>query len=196
MINSFLFNNVEVRLVGTDPDTHLSFYVNDGHGGVFGVRVYPNEQRVLVNPDMIKWPGKHGKAVYLQFRNAWGCRKYILASHAVHIAWVGPIRPGMTIDHINGCSTDNRSCNLRQVDLHTNLRDGGFLRKLRNKGIDPTRIDKPYLLRYYRRMALLKETLSQYRYVSLTKSHLNHVLYDGDFDAECFTIYYFKLCKR
>ena len=87
MINSFLFNNVEVRLVRTDPDTHISFYVNDGHGGVIGVRVYPNGQRVMVNPDMIKWPGKHGKAVYLQFRDAWGSHKYILASHAVHIAW-------------------------------------------------------------------------------------------------------------
>ena len=47
--SSFLFNNVEVRYVATCPETGISFYVNNGQGGVIGVRVYSDGRKVLVN---------------------------------------------------------------------------------------------------------------------------------------------------
>ena len=44
--SSFLFNNVLVRYVGTCPETGISFYCNNGEGGVLGVRVYPDGKKV------------------------------------------------------------------------------------------------------------------------------------------------------
>ena len=177
--DSFLFNNVLVKYVGTDPDTGISFYVNDGHGGVIGVKVYPNGRQKPVNPSMSKTRGDGSKQQYLNFIDAFGHHKNMYASRAVYIAWVGPIKPGMTIDHINGVSTDNRFENLRQIDLRTNIRDGGFLRKLRNKGIDPKKVQRPYLLRYFRRMAKIKVEITKHRYEQLSKEQLKHLLYDN-----------------
>ena len=178
-LDSFLFNNVLVKYVGTDPDTGIAFYVNDGHGGVIGVRVYPNGRHKQVNPRKIPRNGQGYKTEYLVFNHAFGHEKNILVSHAIYIAWVAPIKPGMTIDHIDGVTTDNRVENLRQIDLRTNMRDGGFLRKLRNKGIDPTRIERTYLLRYFNRMAALKVEITMYRYQHLTKQQLKSIIYDN-----------------
>ena len=182
--NSFLFNNVRVKYVGTDPDTGISFYVNDGHGGAIGVKVYPDGRKVMASSQTTHTKGTKGadgrrKQRYLLFRHAFGRNKGILVSHAVYIAWVGPIKPGMTIDHINGITTDNRFENLRQIDLRTNMRDGGFLRKLRNKGINPTTINRTYLLRYFNRMAALKVEITMYRYQHLTKQQLKSIIYDN-----------------
>ena len=177
--NSFLFNNVLVKYVGTNPETGISFYVNDGHGGAIGVKVYPDGRQKLVNPRMIKKRGDGSKQEYLRFNHAFGDLKHILVSHAIYIAWVGPIKPGMTIDHINGITTDNRVENLRQIDLRTNLRDAGFAKKLRNKGINPATIDRTYLLRYFNRMAALKVEITMYRYKNLTKQQLKSIIYDN-----------------
>ena len=137
---SFLFNNVRVAYVGTNPEIGISFYVNIGQGGVVGVRVNPDGRKVPANATPIKC-GKsyaHGNAEYLQFKNAFGTGKHILASHAVYIAWRNKEIPaGMTIDHIDGCSTNNFIGNLRCVSNAINNRDGGFLTKLRHQGINP-----------------------------------------------------------
>lgn len=183
-LDSFLFNNVRVKYVGTDPDTGISFYVNDGHGGVIGVRVYPDGRMAMASICTCHTKGSRGadgrrKQSYLYFRNAFGYNKGILAAHAVYTAWVGPIKPGMTIDHIDSITTDNRVENLRQIDLRTNMRDGGFLRKLRNKGIDPKKVQRPYLLRYFNRMAALKVEITEYRYQHLTKQQLKSIIYDN-----------------
>ena len=190
---SFLFNNVEVRLVPWHgQDVHPNgnaFYVNNGEGGVIGVRVYPNGRKVLVNPSYakpapgLKRPRKEG---YMQFRHAWGEGEYILISHAVYSAWVGPIPERMTIDHINGVTTDNRFENLRCVSLEVNMRDGGFLRKLRNKGINPAAIDRAILLRYYSRMAELKPVITSYRYEHLSYQDLRYILYHEYFFVDQF----------
>ena len=178
---SFLFNSVEVRYVATCPETGISFYVNNGQGGVFGVRVYPDGRKVLVNPDKADSVRKHGKAVYLQFRSAFGSNKYITASHAVYIAWnYKEIPDGMTIDHIDGCTTNNFIGNLRCIDGKTNIRDGGFLTKLRNQGINTTAIQRWMLLRYYTRMAIIKPIVTSYRYEHLTKDELLMILYDSN----------------
>ena len=120
----------------------------------------------------------------MQFRHAWGFKIYILASHAVYSAWVGSIPDGMTIDHINGVSTDNRFENLRVLDFKTNNRDGGFLRKLRNKGFKPELILRELLLRYYSRMAELKPAITRYRYNHLSKQDLRNILYNPYFDND------------
>ena len=176
----FLFNNVDVRYVGTCPETNISFYVNSGRGGVIGVRVYPNGRKVLANANPVKC-GKsyaHGNAEYLQFRQAFGCCNSILASHAVYIAWRDKEIPaGMTIDHIDGCTTNNFIGNLRCVSIAINNRDGGFLRKLRNQGIKPETVQRPYLLRYFDRMALLKPAITRHRYERLTRDELEILLY-------------------
>lgn len=192
--SSFLFNNIEVRYVATCPENNISFYVNNGRGGVIGVRVFPNGRKVLENPSKIAWAKKHGKAEYLYFKDTFGHHKGISASHAVYIAWRNKDIPaGMTIDHIDGCTTNNFVPNLRCVSNAINNRDGGFLRKLRHQGFNPgtssrqtggvasaekgTRIPRWILLRYYGRMAIVKATVSETRYKHLDKSDLEVLLY-------------------
>lgn len=183
--SSFLFNNVRVRYVGTCPETGISFYVNNGQGGVVGVRVYRDGRKVLENPGFAKpAPGskRTRKEGYVDFKDAFGHHKGIFAAHAVYIAWHDKEIPaGMTIDHIDGCAANNDCRNLRCVSDAVNRRDGGFLRKLRNKGFDTSRIDRSLLLRYYDRMAKLKPIISKRGYERLTRDQLSHILYDPDF---------------
>lgn len=181
--SSFLFNNVLVRYVGTCPETGISFYCNNGEGGVVGVRLYPDGRKVLENGSGVKYGKKysHGKEEYLYFRNAFGHAGGILASHAVWMAAGRTISAGMTMDHIDGCTTNNYIGNLRCVSNEINNRDGGFLRKLRNKGFNTSRIDRSILLRYFDRMAQLKPAISKHRYRHLTRDQLSHILYDPDF---------------
>ena len=175
--NGIVFKLVPFQGMPEHPTRHTAFYVNNGHGGVVGLRVYPSGKRVLVNAVNIPVRGNGTKQDYLLFRQAWGKHIHILASHAVYSAFYGCIPPGMTIDHINGCSIDNRPENLRQVTNAINSRDGGFLRKLRNKGINPVTIQKAYLLRYFDRMAKLKATITPWKYQCLTKQQLHDILY-------------------
>ena len=178
---TFLHNNVRVHYVGTCTETGISFYCSVTQN--YGVRVYPNGQKAQVNATNLDSPNVSNKynaarkQRYLLFQNAFGHHKSIYVSHAVWMAMGRTIPEGMTIDHINGCTTDNRIQNLRCIDLRTNMRDGGFLRKLRNKGINPTTIDKSYLLRYFARMAKIKETLKRSRYKHLDHADLVAVLY-------------------
>jgi len=181
--SSFLFNNVLVRYVGTCPETGISFYCNNGEGGVVGVRVYPDGRKVNVNAKS-KNNGNtycHSKEDYLQFRHAFGRDKNILAARAVYMAAGRTIPQGMTIDHINGCTTDNYIGNLRCVSNEINNRDGGFLRKLRNNGFYTSRVERAILLRYFDRMAYIKDHITSYRYKKLTEEQLRAILYDPDF---------------
>lgn len=180
--SSFLFNNVLVRYVGTCPETGISFYCNDGKGGVVGVRVYPDGRKVQENAtNNHNYVYTHGQNPYLRFRDAFGNAKGILASHAVWMAAGRTIPAGMTIDHIDGCTTNNYIGNLRCVSKEINSRDGGFLRILRNRGFNTSRIDRAILLRYYDRMANLKASITKYRYRHLTRDQLHHILYDPEF---------------
>ena len=182
--SSFLFNNVEVRYVATCPETGISFYVNNGQGGVIGVRVYSDGRKVLVNAFATTRENSKNvydakrKQRYLNFRNAFGHKKHILASHAVYMAWRNKKIPAdMTIDHIDGCTTNNDVRNLRCISNAINNRDGGFLRKLRNKGINPPEIRRSYLLRYFDRMAHIKANISSRRYDHLDRADLMTILF-------------------
>ena len=93
-------------------DTHpngVAFYVNNGQGGVIGMRVYPDGRKVTVNPttnitDGTKFPSRRRYSQrYLRFKNAWGSGIAICASHAVYTAWREKNIPeGMTIEKIEG----------------------------------------------------------------------------------------------
>lgn len=174
---SFLFNNVEVFYVGTCPETGISFYCSTTQ--TYGMRVYPNGTKVLENARGVKCgkPYAHGNKEYLKFTHAFGRYKGILVSHAVWMAAGRTIKPGMTIDHINGDTTNNYLSNLRCIDIQTNQRDGGFLTKLSNKGINPTTIHRSTLLRYFARMACIKANISTYRYYKLNRADLRIILF-------------------
>ena len=165
-IRSFLFNNVNVDYVGTCPETGFSLYCSTREN--YGVRVCPNGSKNLENATPIACPNsKHNgyrKQHYLQFKNAFGHTKHILVSHAVWIAAGRTILPGMVMDHINGNLTNNSISNLRCITPEINARDGGFLKKLRNKGFHPEIMDREILLRYYMRMAIIKQKLSRHLY--------------------------------
>ena len=181
--SSFLFNNVLVRYVGTCPETGMSFYCNNGEGGVLGVRVYPDGKKVQAKVNettyvnsKIAYNAKR-KQRYLHFTHAFGRSKQILATHAVWMAAGRTIPVGMTLDHIDGCTTNNYIGNLRCVSGEINSRDGGFLRMLRNRKINPARIERTYLLRYFDRMAIIKPALSSWKYRQLLHIDLRNILY-------------------
>ena len=191
ILKSFLYNSVRVRHVpwhGQDvhPDTGIAFYVNNGHGGVIGVRVYSDGHKELSNATCCKHENSNknycrGQKPYLQFKDAWGRNKAILASHAIYTAWRNkPIPEGMTIDHIDGCTTNNDYRNLRCVSGAINSRDGGFLRKLKKAGFDPTSIPRPILLRYFTRMAKWKAEHTASEYKNISKTDLTHILYESN----------------
>ena len=185
ILKQFYFNNVLVRFVGVHPETGIAFYVNNGHGGVIGVRVLPNGTKRMVKATTTKLPQKaysHGSADYLKFQDAFGRRKSIFASRAVYSAWVGEIPSGMTIDHIDGCTTDNRFENLRCVSNAINNRDGAFTRKLKKADLNPMRIQRVYLLRYFERMAVLRAQIPYKTYRALNRSQLRSVLYAPEFN--------------
>ena len=171
--SSFLFNNVLVRYVGTCPETGISFYCSLAHN--YGVRI--NDKTgvsTIINPHM---RGGRSKKEYLNFDHAFGHHKHILIHQAVWMADEREMPVGWELDHINGDKRDNSLQNLRVVTRQLNCRDGGFLRMLRNRKIDPVKIQRPYLLRYFDRMAVIKPALSQWKYRQLLHIDLRNILY-------------------
>ena len=170
---AFLCNNVLVHYVGTCPETGFSFYCSMRHN--YGVRVCDKTgAKTIVNPNM-RGGSKNQK--YMSFANAFGYHKHIDIHQAVWMAAGRTVPEGWELDHINGDKRDNTLANLRIVTRQQNCRDGGFLTMLRNRGIDPVRIQRPYLLRYFGRMAVIKPALTEWKYHTLSRSDLQTVLY-------------------
>ena len=80
------------------------------------------------------------------------------------ITFSGDIPEGYTVDHIDGDTFNNDVRNLRVVPRAINDRDGGFMRKLRNHGINVAMFPG-IILEGYERMAEWKasHTIWQYR---------------------------------
>lgn len=194
---SFLCNNVEVRYVGTCPETGISFYSSTRC--TYGVKVFPDGRKAVENTCTCNTPNSkvlynaRRKQHYLYFRHAFGQKKGILAAHAVWMAAGRTVPEGMTIDHINGCTTDNCIENLRCITSALNVRDGGFLRKLRHKGINPVAIQRSYLLRYFDRMAVIKTALTEWKYEHLSYNDLQTVLYDSPESLSTYFATFFNL---
>ena len=110
---------------------------------------------------------------YLVF-NA-GCYGDILFARLKYLTFKGEIPKGYTIDHIDGNPLNNNILNLRAVPPAINARDGGFMRKLRHKGIRPE-LFSGALLGYYERMAVFKETHTERQYNQLTRDDLMRLL--------------------
>ena len=96
VVKKFYNGAVLMKLVpykGQDTNPKgVAFYVNNGQGGVIGVRVYPDGRKVAANPttnvtDGTKGINRKRKQRYLKFRHAWGNDEGIYASHAVYTAW-------------------------------------------------------------------------------------------------------------
>ena len=170
---AFLCNNVPVHYVGTCPETGFSFYCSLAHN--YGVRI--NDKTgvsTIINPHM---RGGRSKKEYLNFDHAFGHHKHILIHQAVWMADEREVPVGWELDHINGDKRDNSLQNLRVVTRQLNCRDGGFLRMLRNRKINPVKIQRPYLLRYFDRMAIIKPALSPWKYRQLLHIDLRNILY-------------------
>ena len=105
-------------------------------------------------------------------------------AHAVTArAWLGPVPEGYQIDHIDGNNRNRDINNLRLIPIWMNHRDGGFLRKLRNKGINPTYYAVPVLLRFFDRMAEFKSTHTVRQYKGLTNTDLLKLLVEPEFQV-------------
>lgn len=88
---------------------------------------------------------------------------------------------GEQVDHINGNQSDFALSNLRVIPREINDRDGGFLKKLRNKGIRPEYFAPKFLLRYFDRMAEFKASHTYYQYARLTHNELLRMLVEPEF---------------
>ena len=91
-------------------------------------------------------------------------------------AWIGGIPEGWQVDHIDGNIRNAAVINLRILPAWLNHRDGGFIRKLRNKNIDPTMFTQAVLLEYFERMAAYKAEHSQSAYALLSRKELLQLL--------------------
>ncbi len=170
---AFLCNNVPVHYVGTCPETGFSFYCSLAHN--YGVRVCDKTGvSTVVNPSK-RGGSKNQK--YLSFSDAFGHHKHIDVHKAVWIADERELPVEWELDHINGDKRDNSLSNLRIVTRKQNCRDGGFLVMLRNRNIDPVKIQRPYLLRYFSRMTVIKPALSVWKYRNLTHIDLQKIIY-------------------
>lgn len=173
---AFLCNNVPVYYVGTCPETGFSFYCSLAHN--YGVRVCDKTgEKTIINPQPC---GGRRENKYLNFNHAFGQVKHIFVHQAVWMAAEREVPVGQEIDHINGDKRDNSLQNLRVVTRQRNCRDGGFLIMLRNRKIDPARIERAYLLRYFDRMAIIKPALSRCKYENLLHIDLRKIIYLPD----------------
>lgn len=173
---AFLCNNVPVYYVGTCPETGFSFYCSLAYN--YGVRVCDKTgEKTIINPSVC---GGRRENKYLNFNHAFGQVKHIFVHQAVWMAAEREVPVGREIDHINGDKRDNSLPNLRAVTRQRNCRDGGFLIMLRNRKINPVRIERAYLLRYFNRMAIIKPALSKWKYQRLLHVDLQKIIYLPD----------------
>ena len=95
----------------------------------------------------------------------------IFLARLKYLTFKGEIPAGYTIDHIDGNPLNNDIRNLRAIPRAINDRDGGFLRKLRNKGIIVA-MYPGIILEGFERMAEWKASHSEWKYKKLTRDEL------------------------
>ena len=117
---------------------------------------------------------KHMKTIAIYLRINLG-NGHILLARLKFLTFKGEIKKGEIIDHIDGNTLNNDIHNLRAVPRAINDRDGGFLRKLRNHGINVA-MYSGIIIEGFERMAKWKATHTQYQYDHLTREELLHLL--------------------
>ena len=95
-----------------------------------GVKISVRGTSTTTNNSKVRYNARR-KQRYLKFAHALGKDQHILVSHAVHLAWVGPIPEGHVVDHLNGITTDNRAENLQAITPQENVRRVPYLHALR-----------------------------------------------------------------
>ena len=105
---------------------------------------------------------------YLRLSRTYGS---IYLARLKYLTFKGEIPTGCSIDHIDGNPLNNDIRNLRAILIAINRRDGGFLRKLRNKGIIVA-MYPGIILEGFKRMAEWKASHTEYRYSRLTRDEL------------------------
>ena len=107
--------------------------------------------------------------------------------HEAHLvtvrAWMGTVPSGYQADHIDGNNRNFSIDNLRILPTWMNHRDGGFINKLRNKKINPTDFARPFLLRFFKRMAEFKATNTETAYKNLSHDDLLRLLVSPEFQV-------------
>jgi hypothetical protein len=101
-----------------------------------------------------------------------------------YLTFIGPIPEGYTIDHIDGNTLNNATWNLRTVPDKINRRDGGFLKKLRNHGINVAMYHTDIILKGYERMAKWKALHTEWKYRCLTRTDLLQIFLGPDFHRD------------
>ena len=106
-------------------DAHVAYKIlrNGQKIDVRGTRTTTQNSKVRYNA--------RRKQRYLKYAHALGKDQNILVSHAVYLAWVGPIPEGYVVDHLNGVTTDNRAENLEAITPKENVRRVPYLHALR-----------------------------------------------------------------
>ena len=143
------------KLVPREGEDGIRFYVSDD--ALEAYKILRNGTRINVRASPTTCPNcklksnANRKQRYLQFKGVWRHRGHILASHAVHLAWIGPIPDGFVVDHLNGVTTDNRASNLQAVTPAENVRRAKLLKILRSIGRVPRRMSRSEILSFFRR---------------------------------------------
>lgn len=123
------------KIVPREGKDGICFYVSDDAQDAYkilsnGTRINVHATPTTCENCKVRNNAKR-KQRYLQFKHALGGDLNILASHAVHLAWIGPIPKGYVVDHLNGITTDNRADNLQAITPAENARRVPYLRALR-----------------------------------------------------------------
>ncbi len=124
---------------------------------------------------------KHNATVYMALSGTYG-NMYL--ARLKYLTFIGPIPEGSTIDHIDGNPLNNAIWNLRAVPDEINRRDGGFLRKLRNHGINVAMYHTDFILEGYERMAKWKAVHKQWQYDRLTRTDLLQIFLGPDYRVD------------
>ena len=120
---------------------------------------------------IVRRPNRHS-----QYPLIWRGSTTITIHVIVARAWIGSIPDGWHVDHIDGNKFNAAALNLRILPAWLNHRDGGFIKKLRNKKIDPTMFAQTVLLEYFERMAAYKAGHSQSAYAKMSHKELLQLL--------------------
>ena len=156
---------------------------------------YTNGSVVWLHPETNDVLGKYGQKLSLQIvpleKHRKNTTRYfklrpqygdMYLSRLKYLTFKGEIKPGETIDHIDGNTFNNDIRNLRAVPRAINDRDGGFMRKLRNKGIIVAMFPG-IILEGYERMAEWKTSHSYSAYKRLEKDDLLRIFLGPTFSV-------------
>lgn len=147
----------ESEIVWLHPETNT---VLTKYGTKLKLRKQPHQRNhKVVEPRYLALSGGYGSMFLARLK---------------YLTFKGEIKPGYTIDHIDGNTFNNDIRNLRAVPRSINNRDGGFMRKLRNNGYNVA--DFPgIILEGYERMAEWKEKHTRWQYTQLKGQDLLRV---------------------